>query len=126
MIQEIAREFARNELQPFASEWDQRGHFPKEVIIKGAQLGFGGIYVNEKYGGSNLGYFESSIIFQELSKGCIPSAAYISIHNMVNGMINRYGSEDMKSSYCPPLSSMDMLSSYCLTEPGAGSDAGSL
>ena len=73
-----------------------------------------------------MGYFESSIIIQELSYGCVASAAYISIHNMVNGMINRHGSESLKSEFCPALSSMELLSSYCLTEPNSGSDAASL
>ena len=78
---------------PYAQEWDAKSYFPIETIKKGAQLGFGGIYVGEELGGSGLGYFDSSIIIQELSYGCVASAAYISIHNMVNGMIYKYGSD---------------------------------
>ena len=92
MIQETARQFSWENLLPYASEWDQKSHFPKETIKNAAELGFGGIYVSEEFGGSGLGYFESSIIFQELSYGCISSAAYISIHNMVNGLMYRHGS----------------------------------
>ncbi len=96
MIKEMAQDFAKENLLPFANKWDAKSHFPIDVIKKTAELGFGGICVNEDYGGSALGKLESSIIFESLSYGCISTAAFISIHNMVNAMINDYGNEEQK------------------------------
>lgn len=125
-IQEMAKSFAAEYLQPFAKEWDEKEIFPVDTIRQSAALGFGGLYVDEVYGGCQLSRLDGALIFEGLSRGCVSTAAYISIHNMVGGLINRFGSPDQKSTWLPKLSSMEWLSSYCLTEPEAGSDAASL
>lgn len=91
MIQEMAYKFAEENLEPYAAEWDKNKHFPIDVYKESAELGFGGIYVSEENGGCGLGRLESSLIFEALSTGCVPSAAYISIHNMVGWMIDCFG-----------------------------------
>lgn len=126
MISDVARQFATENLLPNANKWDADSHFPIDVIKQSASLGFGGIYVDEKYGGSGLGRQEGALIFENLSYGCVSTAAYISIHNMVNGMINSYGTEELKQKFCTRLSNFDILSSYCLTESNSGSDAGAM
>jgi hypothetical protein len=125
-IQEMARNFATEELAPFAAEWDEKKHFPVDVIRKAASLGLAGIYTREDVGGSGLGRLDAALIFEALSGGCTSSAAYISIHNMCTWMIDRFASEELRRKYCPRLTTMELLSSYCLTEPGSGSDAASL
>ncbi len=125
-IQEMARNFAADELAPFAAEWDEKKHFPVDVIRKAASLGLAGIYTREDVGGSGLGRLDAALIFEALSAGCTSTAAYISIHNMCTWMIDRFASEELRKKYCPRLTSMEMLSSYCLTEPGSGSDAAAL
>ncbi len=125
-IQDMARNFARDELAPFAAEWDERKHFPVDVIRKSAALGLAGIYTREDVGGSGLGRLDAALIFEALSAGCTSTAAYISIHNMCSWMIDRFGSEELRQRFCPRLTSMEILSSYCLTEPGSGSDAAAL
>jgi alkylation response protein AidB-like acyl-CoA dehydrogenase len=125
-IQDMARNFAAEELAPFAAEWDERKHFPIDVIRKSASLGLAGIYTREDVGGSGLGRLDAALIFEALSEGCTSTAAYISIHNMCSWMIDRFGSEELRRKYCPRLTSMELLSSYCLTEPGSGSDAAAL
>lgn len=125
-IQEMARRFAEEELAPKAAEWDETKHFPVDVIRKTAELGLAGIYTREDVGGSGLGRLDAALIFEALSAGCTSTAAYISIHNMCSWMIDRFGSDDLRRKYCPKLTSMEMLSSYCLTEPGSGSDAAAL
>ena len=122
----MARRFAADELAPRASQWDEQKHFPVDVIRKSAELGLAGIYTSEDVGGSGLGRLDAALIFEALSEGCISTAAYISIHNMCSWMIDRFGSEALRQKYCPRLASMEMLSSYCLTEPGSGSDAAAL
>jgi alkylation response protein AidB-like acyl-CoA dehydrogenase len=125
-IQDMARAFAAEELAPYAAEWDEKKHFPVDVIRKSASLGLAGIYTREDVGGSGLGRLDAALIFEALSEGCTSTAAYISIHNMCAWMIDRFGSEELRRKYCPRLTSMELLSSYCLTEPGSGSDAAAL
>lgn len=125
-IQEMAKSFAVDHLQPHAREWDEQEIFPVKTIRQTASLGFGGLYCDEKFGGCQLSRLDGALIFEALSQGCVSTAAYISIHNMVGGLLNRYGSEDQKATLLPKLTSMEWLSSYCLTEPSAGSDAASL
>ncbi len=125
-IQEMARRFAADELSPHAAEWDEKKHFPVDVIKKSAELGLAGIYTREDVGGSGLGRLDAALIFEALSEGCTSTAAFISIHNMCCWMIDRFGSEELRQKYCPKLTSMEMIASYCLTEPGSGSDAAAL
>lgn len=125
-FQDMAAAFARDEMEPYAREWDEKSHFPIETLRKAASLGFGGIYVREDVGGSALTRTDAAIIFEELSKGCTSTAAFISIHNMAGWMIDSFGSEDVRKAYLPDLCTMERIASYCLTEPGSGSDAASL
>lgn len=125
-IQEMARRFAADELAPHTAEWDEKKHFPVDVIKMSAELGLAGIYTREDVGGSGLGRLDAALIFEALSEGCTSTAAYISIHNMCSWMIDRFGSEELRQKYCPKLASMEMIASYCLTEPGSGSDAAAL
>ncbi len=125
-IQEMARRFSADELAPNAAKWDEDKHFPVDVIKKSAELGLAGIYTREDVGGSGLGRLDAALIFEALSAGCTSTAAYISIHNMCSWMIDRFGSNALREKYCPKLTSMEMIASYCLTEPGSGSDAASL
>jgi hypothetical protein len=120
-IRDAARAFAAAELAPHAARWDEEKHFPVDVLRQAAGLGFAGLYVREDVGGSGLTRLDAS-----LSEGCVTTAAFLSIHNMAAWMIDRFGSEDLRSRYLPRLTTMEMIASYCLTEPGAGSDAASL
>jgi alkylation response protein AidB-like acyl-CoA dehydrogenase len=126
LIRQTAADFAAEKLRPYAAEWDEKKHFPVDVIREAAGLGFAGLYVNEDVGGSALSRFDAVLVFEQLSQGCISTAAYISIHNMCSWMIDRFGSDELRKEWLPQLTSMELLASYCLTEPGAGSDAGSL
>ena len=125
-IRDTARDFADEYLAPHAVEWDQSKHFPVDVLRKAAALGMGGIYIREDVGGSGLTRVDATRIFEQLATGCPSIAAYVSIHNMVTWMIDAYGSEEQRRRWVPGLSAMDLLGSYCLTEPGAGSDAAGL
>ncbi len=125
-FQATARAFARDEMMPYVRDWDENETFPEEALRKAASLGFGGIYVKEDVGGSALTRLDAAIIFEELAQGCTSTAAYISIHNMVAWMIDAYGSEELRQKHLPKLCTMEHFASYCLTEPGAGSDAASL
>ncbi len=125
-IQDMALSFAREKLAPFALEWDEMRHFPVDVIREAGALGMAAIYVREESGGSGLSRLEAALIFEALSIGCPTIAAYISIHNMCAWMVDRYGNEDQRKSWLPALCTMEALSSYCLTEPGSGSDAAAL
>jgi alkylation response protein AidB-like acyl-CoA dehydrogenase len=125
-LQEAARDFAAAELAPHAARWDEEEHFPVETMRQAAALGFGGLYVGEELGGSGLTRLDAAIIFEALAAGDVATAAFLSIHNMVAWMIDRFGSDDLRQRYVPGLCSMDLIASYCLTEPGAGSDAASL
>jgi alkylation response protein AidB-like acyl-CoA dehydrogenase len=125
-IQDAARAFATAELAPHSARWDEEKHFPVDVIKKAAELGFAGIYVQEDVGGSGLKRLDAAIIFEELSRGDVATAAFISIHNMASWMIDRFGSDALRRKYLPRLTSMELIASYCLTEPGSGSDAAAL
>lgn len=126
MIRDMARKFAEEELLPHSEEWDQNSHFPVDVIREAAELGFASIYVKEDVGGAGLTRTDAALIFEQLAYGDVSTAAFISIHNMASWMIDTYGSEAQRQEWLPRLSSMELIASYCLTEPGAGSDAASL
>lgn len=123
---ETARDFADNELAPNAARWDAEAIFPVDTMRKAAELGFAGIYVRDDVGGSGLSRLDAALIFEALSMGCTSTAAYISIHNMASWMIDTFGSDEQRQKWLPRLTSMELIASYCLTEPGAGSDAASL
>ncbi|MEP0520598.1 MAG: isobutyryl-CoA dehydrogenase [Hyphomicrobiales bacterium] len=125
-IFEMARSFSNEHIAPKAIEWDQTRHFPVDVIRKTAELGMAGIYVREEYGGSGLSRLDATLIFEALSHGCPTVAAFLSIHNMCAWMIDRFGDEEQQSHWLPRLCSMEKIASYCLTEPGSGSDAAAL
>jgi butyryl-CoA dehydrogenase len=125
-FQNMAAEFARDKLTPFASEWDEKSYFPIEVFKEAAALGMAGIVARADIGGSGLTRLDCAIIFEQLAVGCISTAAYLSIHNMVTSLIDKYADEDLRAKFGPRLTSMDLLASYCLTEPQSGSDAASL
>ncbi|WGW10807.1 acyl-CoA dehydrogenase family protein [Saxibacter everestensis] len=122
----MARDFADHEIAPFANEWDANHHFPIDTLRKSAELGMGGIYVSEQHGGSGLTRSDAALIFEALATGCPSVASYISIHNMVAWMIDKYGDDEQRQKWLGDLCSMTSLGSYCLTEPGAGSDAAAL
>ena len=125
-IREMAQQFAEKEMAPFASEWDEKYIFPIETLRKAASLGLATIYVTAEKGGSALSRLDSAIIFEELASACPSTAAYLSIHNMVAWLIDHYASDDLRKTWLPRLITMETFSSYCLTEPSAGSDAASL
>ncbi|KAA8879797.1 acyl-CoA dehydrogenase [Nocardia colli] len=125
-IRDTARGFADEFLAPNALEWDEQKHFPVDVLRKAGPLGLGGIYVQEDVGGSGLRRLDSVRIFEQLATGCPAIAAYISIHNMATWMIDAYGDAAQRDRWLPRLTSMELLASYALTEPGAGSDAAAL
>jgi alkylation response protein AidB-like acyl-CoA dehydrogenase len=125
-FQDTARDFARDEWLPHAPGWDEREEFPEEALRKAAALGFAGIYVGEKFGGSGLSRLDATMIFEELATACVSTAAYLSIHNMAAWMIDRFGDEAQRARFLPKLMNMEHFASYCLTEPGSGSDAAAL
>lgn len=125
-FQEAAQAFADKEMAPYAQKWDESCFFPIDTLRQAASLGFSGIYINPQYGGSGLGRLEAALIFEELATACPSTAAYLSIHNMVSWMIETFGDDDQRQKWLPHLTTMDFFSSYCLTEPGSGSDAASL
>ena len=125
-FQEVAQNFAASELAPHAADWDRDAIFPVPVMRKAAELGFAGIYVREDVGGSALSRLDAALIFEALSEGCTSTAAFISIHNMASWMIDTFGSEEQRQRWLPRLTSMEIIASYCLTEPSSGSDAASL
>lgn len=125
-FREAARTFSDKEFEPNAATWDAGHVFPREVIARAGELGFCGLYCPEELGGMGLSRLDSSIILEQLAMGCTSTTAYISIHNMATWMIARFGSKDTREHFCPSLIRGETLASYCLTEPGAGSDAGSL
>ncbi|EZP48755.1 acyl-CoA dehydrogenase family protein [Sphingomonas sp. RIT328] len=125
-IQELARRFTADRITPFAGEWDEQHIFPRDTIKAAAELGFGAIYVSEESGGIALGRLEAALIMEAMAYGCPSTSAFISIHNMASWMIDRFGSVTVKGKYLPALVTMDQLASYCLTEPGSGSDAAAL
>lgn len=125
-IQNMAQEFAEHEMAPYASEWDEKHIFPVETLKKAASLGLAAIYVRSDVGGSELSRLDAAIIFEELATACPSTAAYLSIHNMVAWLIDTYGDKAIREKWVPKLVTMDAMSSYCLTEPGSGSDAAAL
>jgi len=125
-LAELAGSFAQEHLAPNAVAWDEAKHFPVDVLRQAAALGMGGIYVAEDVGGAGLSRLDAALIFEGLATGCPSIAAYLSIHNMATWMIDRFGSQAQRQRFLPRLVSMEHLSSYCLTEPGAGSDAAAL
>lgn len=125
-FRQVARQFAEDEMAPYAKEWDEQHIFPKDTLRKAAQLGLAAICVRDDVGGTNLSRFDAALIFEELATACASTAAYLSIHNMVTSLIDRYGSELLRKKWIPQLATMDIFSSYCLTEPGSGSDAAAL
>jgi alkylation response protein AidB-like acyl-CoA dehydrogenase len=125
-LRDTARAFAAEKIAPFALKWDEEKHFPVGTIREAAALGMGGIYIRDDVGGSGLTRLDAALIFEALAEGCPTVSAYISIHNMAAWMIDAYGSSDQRAHYLPKLCTMEHLASYCLTEPGAGSDAAAL
>jgi alkylation response protein AidB-like acyl-CoA dehydrogenase len=125
-FQATARQFARDEMMPHVRAWDEQEIFPEEALRAAASLGFAGIYVKDDVGGSALNRLDAALIFEELAQGCTSTAAYLSIHNMVAWMIDRFGGETQRQRFLPKLCTMEHFASYCLTEPGSGSDAASL
>ena len=125
-IEDAARAFALAELSPHSARWDEDKHFPVDVLRKAAELGFAGLYVREDVGGSALSRLDASIVFEQLSYGDVSVAAFISIHNMASWMIDRFGSDDLRQRYLPRLTTMELIASYALTEPGSGSDAAAM
>ena len=125
-IRETALAFAQERIAPFAAEWDEKCHFPVDVIREVAALGMAAIYVPEAKGGTGLSRLDGALIMEALAYGCPAISGYISIHNMVAWMVASYASDAQVAAWMPKLASMDWLSSYCLTEPGAGSDAAAL
>jgi alkylation response protein AidB-like acyl-CoA dehydrogenase len=125
-IEDAARRFARERLLPNAAEWDATEHFPVDALREAAALGFAGIYVKSDVGGSEMSRLDAAIVMEELSSGCTSTAAFISIHNMASWMIDRFGSDEQRKRFLPKMTTMEKIASYCLTEPGAGSDAASL
>jgi len=125
-IRDMALDFAREKLAPHALEWDEKKHFPVDTLREAAALGMGGVYIRDDVGGSGLGRLDAALIFEALATGCPTIAAYISIHNMCAWMIDSFGSDEQRQKWLPDLCTMEKLASYCLTEPGAGSDAAAL
>ncbi|APE27940.1 acyl-CoA dehydrogenase family protein [Aurantiacibacter gangjinensis] len=125
-IQEMAQRFTADNITPHAAEWDAKSHFPVDTIKSTAELGFGAIYVSEESGGIGLGRLEAALIMEAMAYGCPTTSAFISIHNMAAWMIDTFGGQELKDRYLPDLISMERLASYCLTEPGSGSDAAAL
>jgi len=125
-IQDTALTFARERIAPGAAEWDETCHFPVDVIREAASLGMASIYVPAEQGGAGLSRLDGALVFEALAYGCPAISSYISIHNMVAWMVAKYGTAEQVRDWMPRLASMEWLSSYCLTEPGAGSDAAAL
>jgi alkylation response protein AidB-like acyl-CoA dehydrogenase len=125
-IQEMARNFTADAITPHAAEWDEKHIFPRDTIREAAALGFGSVYVSEESGGIGLGRLEAALIMEAMAYGCPSTSAFISIHNMASWMIDRFGSAAVKGKYLPSMIPMERMGSYCLTEPGSGSDAAAL
>ncbi len=122
----MAADFGAQELAPHALEWDEQKHFPVDVLRKAAALGMGGIYIRDDVGGSGLTRMDAALIFEALSQGCPVIASFLSIHNMCAWVIDAYGSDTQRQKWLPPLTPMERIASYCLTEPSCGSDAANL
>jgi alkylation response protein AidB-like acyl-CoA dehydrogenase len=126
LIFDMARDFGQEHIAPHARDWDAAGSIPKDLWPKLAELGFGGLYVDETYGGSALSRLDGTLVFEALAMACPSVGSFLSIHNMCGGMLNSFGSDALKDKYLPALCSMEKVFSYCLTEPGSGSDASAL
>ena len=126
LIQDMAKSFATSELTPFSAQWDEKKFLDRNVFSKAAELGFMGIYTSEDYGGTALSRLDCALVFEQLAAGDVSHTAMITIHNMATWMIDRYSTEEIRKKYMPGLTSGDLIASYCLTEPGSGSDAASL
>ena len=125
-IQDLARKFTADRITPHAARWDEEHHYPVEVWKAAGELGFGAIYIAEENGGIGLGRLEAALIMEAMAYGCPATSAYVSIHNMATWMIERFGGDELKGRFLPGLVTMDHIASYCLTEPGSGSDAAAL
>src|SRR5881397_454137 len=125
-VRDMAREFAAEKIAPHALRWDEEKHFPVDVMREAASLGIGGIYIKDDVGGSAMTRFDAALIFEALATGCPTVSAFISIHNMASWMIDAYGNDTQRQKWLPKLCTMELLASYCLTEPGSGSDAAGL
>jgi len=125
-VRDMARAFAAEKIAPFALKWDEDKYFPKDVMRAAAELGMGGIYIRDDVGGSGMTRFDAALIFEALATACPTTSAFISIHNMASWMIDSYGSDTQRQKWLPRLCTMELLASYCLTEPGSGSDAAAL
>lgn len=125
-IFDMAYEFGQEHIAPFARDWEKQGTIPKELWPKVAQLGLGGIYVSDEMGGSGLSRLDATLVFEALAMACPSVSAFLSIHNMCGGMIDLYGAPETRARWLPRLCQMDLIFSYCLTEPGSGSDAAAL
>ena len=123
---DLAKSFSDKELKPNAAEWDKEAFFPKDTLKKAGELGFLSLYVDTNLGGMGLGRLDASIVFEQLAQGCTSTTAFMTIHNMAIWMISKFGSEELKTEWFPQLSSGEKLASYCLIEPGSGSDSASL
>ena len=125
-FRDLAKNFSDKELKPYAAEWDKEAFFPKETLTKAGELGFLSLYVDTSLGGMGLGRLDASVVFEQLARGCTSTTAFMTIHNMAIWMVSKFASEKLKNEWFPQLSSGEKLASYCLTEPGSGSDAASL
>ena len=125
-MQDVAYNFAMDKMAPHAQKWDAEKHFPLDVLRALAKLGFAGIYVQDEHGGSALSRLDAAIIFEALAAGCTSTAAFLSIHNMASWMIDKFGSPQQRAHYVPRLMTMELIASYCLTEPDSGSDAAAM
>ena len=125
-FRDMAAEFARNKLLPNADGWDEHHYFPIDVLREAAQLGMAGMVAREDIGGAQLTRLDAALIFEQLATGCVSTSAYLSIHNMVTSLVDKYAAKELRTLWGPRLTAMDVLGSYCLTEPESGSDAASL
>ncbi|MCA3393373.1 MAG: acyl-CoA dehydrogenase family protein, partial [Roseomonas sp.] len=125
-LQSVARDFARDVLAPKALQWDKEQHFPVAEMREAAALGMAALYVREDSGGAGLTRLDAAVVFEALATGCPTISAFMSIHNMVAWMIDRFGNDAQRSAWLPKLITMEAIASYCLTEPGSGSDAAAL
>lgn len=125
-IYDMAFDFGQEHIAPYALQWDEEGTFPKDVLRAAGELGMAGIYVREDVGGSDLTRLDATLIFEALSYACPSIASFISIHNMTAWMIDTYGTEEQRQKWLPEMCRLEKYCSYCLTEPGSGSDAAAL
>lgn len=126
MIRDMARQFSDAELAPYAAQWDEEKSMSRDVLTKAAELGFASIYTKSEHGGSEMGRLDAALIFEQLSRGCVSTAAFLSIHNMVTWMVDTFGDGELRARFVPKLATMELIGSYCLTEPGSGSDAAAM